>query len=127
MVAEERRGACLIDFTGGDHHHQLNDILLLGFDAQTIEIEKQVGCGKGRTLVAIDERMVLRDTEEVGGSEFTKIGLAVRFFLLGTGEGRFQHALVAYTWGAAVEAQLLGVHRLHEFSRMMLGHLASAR
>ncbi len=33
MVAEERCRASLVDFAGRDHHDQLNDVRLLGFDA----------------------------------------------------------------------------------------------
>ena len=105
----------------------MDDILLLGFDAQSVEVEKQVSRAKSRALVPVDKRVVFGNAEKICGRQFTKVGLAIGLFLLRSCERRLQHPFVADTRRAAVESQLLGVHRLHEFPRMMLCHLASAR
>jgi hypothetical protein len=74
MIAEECRRSSLVDLAGGNHHEQLNDVRLLGFDTQSIEIKKKIGCGKRGTLVAVDEWVVLGDAEKISGGQFTEIG-----------------------------------------------------
>src|SRR4051794_16555836 len=82
VIAEERRGTAFVNFAGGDHHDQLNDVRLLGFDAQPIEMKKQIGRRKSGALVAIDEWVVLGDAEKISGRQLAKVGLAVDFSLL---------------------------------------------
>ncbi|MBY5998653.1 hypothetical protein [Tritonibacter mobilis] len=55
MVAEECRSACFIDLAGGDHKNELNNVVLFRFHAQSIEVQKEVGCGEAGTLVSVDK------------------------------------------------------------------------
>ena len=127
MVAEEGNRAQLVDFAGSDHQNELNDLFLLGLDAQPIEKQEQIGRCECSAFVSVNKWMVLRDAEQIGRRKFAEIWIPVCFLLQRACERRFQHSFIPDASSAAVEAQLLSVQRLHELAGMVRTHFASAR
>lgn len=116
MVAEECRSACFIDLAGGDHKNELNNVVLFRFHAQSIEVQKEVGCGEAGTLVSVDKGVVLYNAKKIGSCECAQVGLFMGLFLQRAMKRRFQCAFITDPVGAAMKTQLLKMQRFYEYA-----------
>lgn len=114
MVAEECRSTCFIEFAGSDHKNELNNVVLFRFHAQSIEVQKEVGCGEAGTLVPVDKGVVLYNAKKVGSCERTQVGLFIGLFLQRAMKRGFQCAFIADPIGTAMKTQLLKMQRFYE-------------
>src|SRR5690606_14629360 len=127
MIPQELRGANLINLARRYQEHELDDLFLLGFDALSIEVKKQVGCRKPGPFIPIDKRVVFDDPKKISRCEFKNIRVAIGQFLLGAKKSRFKHPLIANSCSSTVKAELLSMQCLQKIARMEVDHLASAR
>lgn len=65
----------LVEVALGEVHDDGNDFFLRGVDPKPVEAEEEVHGLKGHPFVAVQEGMVLRDPEAVGGGECEEIGV----------------------------------------------------
>lgn len=64
---DEDRRVGFADPAGRDAHHQPGHLVFAGFEAPAVEPEERQRGGQRGALVAVHERMVLREVEEIGG------------------------------------------------------------
>lgn len=85
MVAEECRGARLVDFAGGDPHYEFVDRAVIGRKPVTVYDQEGARGDHGCTLVTIDESTAPGDTENIGRRQILDRRIAVAGFVLGAG------------------------------------------
>ncbi len=91
------------DVAGGKSEHGQRGILRAGGQAEAIEPKKQAGAEKGGTFVAVDEGMVLGESEGVGGSAIENVRLAVGSQVFRAGQRRIEQAFVTDAGSAAMQ------------------------
>jgi hypothetical protein len=76
-----------------------------------MELQDQLGGHPSRALLAIHERVMVRDAPSVGRGQVRRIGLAVRGLLPGARHGRLEQAEVSNAGRTTLFSNLFAVHR----------------
>ena len=92
-----------------------------------VQTQKHDECCKGCTLVSIDEWVVFRNAEGIGGGKYGEIGFTIGIFIEGTAQCRLKHTPVTQTRGATKECKLLGVYVNHQINRQPNGFSVAHR
>lgn len=100
----------LVDVARRQSQHSPNGIAFGSHEAQPGPVEENV-CGHERgALIAIDARMVARDTRSIQGRQFTQVWGAIDQCVQWSGGCRIKRASVAYADASAMLGQLLFMH-----------------
>src|SRR3954462_14905700 len=129
MPLEEHRGAGLRLLASRDPHDHPGELLVAGIDGDVVELEEDERRSQRGALVAVDERMVPRQVEQVRGGhleerpmeQFASEGCLRRR------RGREEQPSIAHTERAAVHLDLVSVDAEHllEQEEARLVHSAS--
>ena len=113
---------------GGKAEHHRRCRFRRRIEIETVEAKEDDHRGKRGALVAVDERMIARDSETVGRRQQRNFRLAVTVFIERPRQCRFKQPAIAKPVGAAEESQLLGmkIENRVDIEPLRLGHSASA-
>src|SRR5581483_1677979 len=127
-IGNPARENIFANFARSKAEHQGGGRFRRSVQLNAAQSEKHDDGGKGGALVAVDERMVLRDTESVGCRQHGEVVLAVNEFVDRTRQRRLKQSEIANAVGSAKESQLLRMHIQNdiEVEPFRLAHLASA-
>src|SRR6185437_3983857 len=85
-----------LDHAAGQPKEHLDGIGLATLELVTIQVQKQIGSDKSRSLVAVVERMVLDDSKCIGRGQAWKIGASLIVEnVLRPGHGRVKRRWIA--------------------------------
>src|ERR1700731_3966237 len=128
IVAQPAREPVLIDSAGRYLENNCGGVLRRHVEIDPIEPEKHDHGAEGGPLVAVDEGMIARDSERIGGSERGKIGLPIGEFVERPRERGFEEPQIAYSIAAAKYGELLSMNIKDDISvePFRLGHFANA-
>ena len=118
-----RSQLALRQFQHGRHH-----LGLAGGDFKAVVEEKDLRRENRRTLVAVDEAVILREPGGIGRSQFKHRGLFVMEQMPGLGQGGLNAALVTNAIRTAMLFNLFAMERQHqiEFDPAGFVHFASS-
>src|SRR5207247_7840509 len=91
-------------------------------ESQAVDGKKSIHGGKSRSLVAIDEGMILRQALPERGGFLDKIGIIAGLRPI---QGGFQQSLIPDAGRASIAFNLIGVHGQHFGHGQVVGHRAS--
>lgn len=92
MLADPRGERWLVDVTGRHGEHRQYACRVFRGQPVSIEFQEQFNCHEGGALVAVDERVIARDSEAIGCGEVGPVGLPVRLDIPWPCERRLQQA-----------------------------------
>jgi len=114
MRANPLREGFLSHFPGRQRPHHRDHFLLQGLESVPVQPCEHGDRDEGNALVTVVERVITREPEAVGRSEFCRIGLGVVCEAIpGPGKGRFQARVVAQTGHPSVYADEIQLQRLN--------------
>ena len=126
--AIQLRKHVLGDLAGGKAQNNRGCRLRWCVEIHAIEPKEYDYRSEGRPLVAVNERMIARDAEAVGGRKRRNAAFAVTEFVKRSRQRGFEQAAIANSVRAAEESKLLGmkIDDDIEFQPSRLVHFASA-
>jgi hypothetical protein len=118
----------LIDRAGGKVTYHYDGIRFGSCKFEIVDRQEGDDTEQRRTLVAIDERMVSRDSKGISSSERLQIATFISPTIPRATKRRIQRAYVTNTFGPAELAQLLVVNRYYKVDGQPLGfvHFANS-
>jgi hypothetical protein len=102
-------------FSAGNGQHHVGKIVLRGFEVATVEEQKHKGGYRADPLVAVHERVVFDDVEQVRGGHFADVGMQKRTGVSGRrhAEGGFEQIDIPDAREPAVAGDLVLVDFQH--------------
>ena len=102
MVPKEQGEAGFVDGTGSEFEDGLRRFGFGGGEVQAVAFEEYVAGHETSSLVSVDERMILHDSNHISGGQYQKIAFGVGENLAWTGQGGFKQPCIPQACGTAV-------------------------
>ena len=127
MRPEERRDFRFAHRAVGSADREIDQLIFGGGNRVTVQLEEHEGRAEGYALVAINERVVLDDVEQVGGRLLVEGGVELHVLEAGAWHSQrgLQHADLTDAVGAAIPLDHVGVERQDLVEEEEASHSAS--
>ena len=104
MSTEEVCYSTFLKFPFSDRHNGVDKSFLGDSQVDAVDLEKHKGCRRAGSLVAVHERMVPNDVEQVGSCHLIEVGMKVLVACssLRHSESRLEKSEVSNSFRAAV-------------------------